>query len=231
MGGFLVGKLVFMDRNSLNAASMRITDYRDLMRELNRVQPGLTKAVRAEARKVAEPLRASVRAGIPKTAPLAKPVKGGGMVTKIGRLSWGRGKPADSAVFDTRAPRKNRDKSSLIKIKVSSPATVMADMMGRSGKFINARPLAKGTRSNSAIVPSGKYKGEVGYRYTNRNGEIVGRIHRVRNQGKGLIRALGTSASRYVWKSAERGLPATKRAVSAVIQTAIDRVNYNLRTK
>lgn len=223
-----------MTRDSLNAASMRITDYRDLMRALNKVEPGLSKKVRANARRVAEPLRREIKAGIPKTAPLSKPLKGGGMVTPIGRLSWGRGKPADSAVFDTRAPRKMKDKTSLIKIKVGSPATVMADMMGRSGRWINAKSIATGTKSNSATYVTRDGRVIEGYRYTyhTKQGAVIGgRQHRIRNQGRGLIKALGSQGSRWVWKSAERGLPAAKRAVSQVMQDAIVLVNESLRTR
>jgi hypothetical protein len=213
---------------------MRITDYRDLMRALNKVEPGLSKKVRAEARRVAEPLRREIKAGIPKTAPLSKPLKGGGMVTPIGRLSWGRGKPADSAVFDTRAPRKMKDKTSLIKIKVGSPATVMADMMGRSGRWVNAKPIATGTKSNTATYVTRDGRVIEGYRYTyhTKQGAVIGgRQHRIRNQGRGLIKALGSQGSRWVWKSAERGLPAAKRAVSQVMQDAIVLVNESLRTR
>lgn len=206
MGGFLIGKLVCMAVPT-NAAYLTVTDYRDLLREIRKIEPGMMKQFRQDARKIGNPLRNQIRRGIPLSAPLSKPVSGGGMVTPVGRLSWGRGVAANKAVLETRIPARSKREGALVKVVVSSPATVLADMAGRSGRYIGQRRIAGGTRSNSMIVPSGKYKGEVGYAYTYRNGKIAGRRHRnTGGQGLGLIRGLGSHPSRYVYKAAEKGL-------------------------
>lgn len=209
---------------SSNGSYMSVTDYRDLMRELNKIEPKLSAVVRKDIRRVASPLRDAVKAGIPATRPLS------GMSNRIGRLAWGRNLNARSVVIDTRAPKVKPGSivGSIVKLRASSAATVLADMAGRSGKYINARPYAKGTKANQMIVTKGKYKGQVGYPYTYRDG-VSGRVHKINSQGRQMIDRLGGKASRYAWPAAERGLPAAKMEVKRILEQAYDRINRDLR--
>lgn len=211
---------------SSNGSYMSVTDYRDLMKGLRKIEPTLVKAVRKDIRKAASPLRDSVKNAIPASRPIY------GMESRIGRLSWGAGKPARSVVIDTRAPRVKPGSivGSLVKLVAGSPATVLADMAGRSGRYVNARPYAKGTKKNSMLVTKGKYKGELGYAYTYRDG-VRGRVHKINSQGRKLIAGLGGNASRYAWPAAERGLPAAKMEVKKILEQAYDIINRDLRTK
>jgi hypothetical protein len=214
-----------------NGATLKITDYRDLLRELRKIEPSLVREMKANIRQDAAPLRQSVRNNIPGSAPLSH------MVTPVGRLSWGRGKPAKSAVFDTRVPKKaTNGKSSLIKIVVGSPATVLADMAGKTGKYVGTRKFATGAKANSMPITRGKYKGEMGYAYTYRDGNVSGRKHRnTGGQGRGLITGLsgraGKGASRYVWPAAEKGLPATRRLVKVRLEQYFNIINDSMRTR
>jgi hypothetical protein len=210
-----------------NNAYMRFTDYRDLLKTLRQVDSALAKKVRKDVRKEIGPMRTGIRNSIPASAPLS------GMVNRIGRLQWNEGKPARSVVIDTRPSRAARKglTGSLVKLVVGSPATVMSDMAGRSGAWIGARPLAKGTKKAAMVVKNGKYKGQMGYAYTYKNG-VSGRIHRnTGGQGRGMIQNLGNTASRYVWPAAERALPETRLAVRRVLEDAYDSINSDLRSK
>lgn len=217
---------------------MTVTDYRDLVKVLRQIDPALLREMRKNIRNDADPLRKSVRQGIPVASPLR------GMrpdVNKIGRLAWGRGKQANSAVISTKVPRGKSPtgRTSLAKIVVSSAATVMADMAGKSGAWVGKRPLAKGTGNNKATVPFGKYKGQVGYRYTYHTAEgtfIAGRIHRnTGRQGRAMISKLnnvvGHKASHFVWPKAEQGLPAAKDNIRVTLNHYIDIVNRELRSR
>lgn len=231
MEGFLIGKLIGMASPVSNGATLKITDYRDLLRELRKIEPSLVREMKANIRQDAAPLRDSMRNAIPGSAPLSN------MTTPIGRLSWGRGKPAKSVVFDSRIPKKAYNgKMTLIRLVAGSPATVLADMAGKTGKYIGARPFAGSTKSNSMPITRGKYKGEMGYAYTYRGGVISGRKHRnTGGQGRGLITNLsgraGKGASRFVWPAAEKGLPATRRLVKARLDQYFDIINHNMRTR
>ena len=206
------------------AVTITVSDYRQLFTELNKIEPGLTKAMRTEIRAIAVPLRNSVKQGIPKSAPLI-----GIQRIKIGRLGWGEGKPATSVNLDTRRPsKKKREGTALARLVVPSAASALTDMAGKSGRFVGKRPLAKGNGSYSAVVPSGKYKGEVGYRYTYRNGVVAGRIHRNTGaQGRGLIRGLNRygQASRWVYKNVDKALPRTRIEIIKVVDKYIAIVN------
>ncbi len=214
-----------MASSTPNGANLKVTDYRDLMRELRKIEPSLVKQMKANIRQDAQPLRQAIRSGIPGDSPMR--------VSKIGRLNWGKGKPAKSAVFDTRVRNKvTNGKTSLVRIVVGSPATVLADMAGKTGKYVGARKMAEGTKSNSLPITRGKYKGEMGYAYTYRDGNVSGRKHRnTGGQGRGLISKLGNKPSRYVWPSAEKGLPATKRLVQQRVEQYFKIINDGMRTR
>ena len=201
------------------------------MRELRKIEPTLAKQVRKDFRKIAAPVQKGVKNSIPATAPLS------GMVTPIGRLSWGRGKPAKNATIDTRLPRKNSLTGTLVKIRVGSAATVLADMAGRTGSWINAKPMAGATKNNEGVYMTSARSGNKiirGYRYTyhTKRGPVIGgRVHRIKNQGRGLIAKLGKKASRYAWPGAEAALPQARSEMRKVLEDAYTIVNANMRKK
>lgn len=217
-----------------SAIFITVTDYRDLLREIRKIEPDMMKRFRQDARKIGNPLRDQIRKGIPKTRPISgmSPVTKAGNAS-IGRLVWGaNGVAPNKAVLNTRIPPRDQKKGSLIKIVASSAATVMADMAGRSGRYIGARPLAKGTKSNSMPVLSGKYKGQMGYAYTYPSGLVSGRIHRnTGGQGRGMIESLGNKPSRFVYKAAEASLPTVRVEMARVVDKYCAIVNRNLRSK
>ena len=101
--------------------------------------------------------------------------------------------------------------TTLLRIKVNSPATVLADMAGRSGRFVGA-----GYRSSGFS------------REFQRNGRTI-RRRTTREGGEKFIESLnakiGKSASRFVWPSAESALPAVRQAVDRRLQEAFTLIN------
>lgn len=217
-----------------------VSGYRQMMTDLRRIEPNLVSEMRRKIREIGNPVRDSIRAGIPKTAKLSQ-MRGETKVapSSVGRLVWGAGVVANKAVLDTRKPtRKTKAGTSLVKIRVSSPATVMADMAGRSGKYIGQKPYAAGTKSNmhtyitkdGRVITGYKYQ----YRRKNEDGslEIVvgGRRHRnTGGQGRGMISGLGGRGSRYVYPAAEKGLPTAREEIRKVVNGYIARVNRSKR--
>ena len=228
MGGFVVGRLDYMGIVK-PAMTLSVSGYREMMRDLRAIEPGLVTEMRREVRRIGNPVRDAIRSGIPKTAPLTN------MTNKVGRLSWGTtggGKvAANKTVLNTRVPRrKAKEGTSLVKIISSSPATVMADMAGRSGRYIGEKPYATGVKSNSMPIVRGKYKGEMGYRYTYRDGTVSGRKHRnTGGQGRGMIQNLGVRPSRFVYPAAAKGIGPARREIALVVNKYIQIVNRNKR--
>lgn len=220
-----------------DASYVSVTDYRDLLRSLNQVEPKLASVFRAKVREAVAPLRDGVKQNIPMSAPLGKPAKGGGMVTSIGRLSWGFEKRPNTVLIDTRAPRSNKGRlsGSIVKLRVTAPATVFADMAGRSGKYIGARRIAGATRRNTMVWITNDGRRIEGYRYTyhTKEGAIIGgRVHRnTGGQGRALIRSLGKRPSRYAWPGAIRNLPATRKKVINIFENPIASINREMRSR
>jgi hypothetical protein len=212
-------------------AYISITDANYLFKELKKLEPAIYKDLKANIRSDVQPMQKAVKQGIPGNAPL-RGIAG----NKIGRLRWGEGKPAKSVLISQKSPRKPRSDgkpvAAFVALRVASAATVLTDMAGASMKYVGKRPLAKGNGNYSAIVPSGKYKGQMGYKYTYRNGVVAGRIHaNTGKQGRGLIRGLdarGGKASRWVWKNAEKQLPATVNNVQQTMNKTMAQMNRTM---
>lgn len=215
-----------------NASYLTVTNYRDLLRQMRKIEPGMLKDFRREARKIGNPMRNQISQGIPRSAALSNMTP---QVNKVGRLAWGRGVAANKAVLDTRIPPKSKKEGALIRVVVSSPATVMADMAGRSGKYIGKREIAAGTKSNTYAYETRDGRVIFGYKYTyhRRDGEVIGgRRHKNTGaQGRAMIRGLGKKPSRYVYPSAEKSLPAVRIQMMQVVDKYCVAFNRVLRSR
>jgi hypothetical protein len=187
-----------------------LTDYRIIRRELRKLEPELLKEMRAEYRALAKPLGEQIQSVIRSTRVPSQ------MHTKIGRLSWDVNprqtiQPTKFGI-KTAPKRSSAEVTSLVSLRFRSAPLVLADMAGRVGNY-DSRPLAKGTPKSGMVVTSGKYKGEMGYAYTYRDG-VRGRVHRNNGQGRKLVEKLdaaaGRRASHMVYKGAEAALPAVR---------------------
>ena len=213
-------------------SGLYITDYRDIIAELNRVQPTLINQMKKEYRRIAKPVQRDVKNAIPSEPPTSgrhrlKPSNAprSGFIPRVvpGRLTWGANgengnKQVDAVAIQTpsekkaaRVYRKNKtDAASIARLKVENAGTVLADMAGRSGKYINKRPRTR------VYKYSGSATGE--------------RSHRINNQGRGMIRALDKKGkpSRFVWKAAEKALPKVERDAKQVLNVAIQVINKRM---
>jgi hypothetical protein len=212
-------------------SGLYLTDYNELIRELNRVQPTLINQMKKDYRKIATPVQRAVRNGIELDPPtsgrhVSKPqnTRSGFIpLAKPGRLTWGsnfqnRNKPVKSVLIQTpsekRAKRvysKNKtDAASVARLKVENAGVVLADMAGKTGEWINKKPRTKS------------------YKYSrSKTGE---RTHRINNQGRGMIKALNKKGkpSRFVWKAAETALPKAERDAKQVLSKAIAVINKRM---
>jgi hypothetical protein len=210
-------------------AGLYLTDYNDLIRELNRVQPTLVKQMQKDYRKIAKPVQLAVKNGIPTTPPTSgihtkKPQttrSGFYPVVVPGRLTWGanfqnKSKSVKSVLIQTPSASKARRSMtkfkttsfSIARLTVDNAAVVLADMAGKSGKYINSKSRTR--EYNYSRSKTGK------------------RTHRINNQGRSMIRALGGRPSRFAWPSAEKALPKAKAESKLVLQKAYSIINKRM---
>jgi len=210
-------------------SGLYLTDYNDLIRELNRVQPTLVKGLQKDYRKIAKPVQSAVKTGIPVAPPTSgihrktpqRTRSGFYPVVQPGRVTWGanyqnKSKPVRSVLIETpsasKAPRTmKRFKTgsfSIARLRINNAAVVLADMAGATGKDID------------------KYSETREYDYSrSRTGK---RRHRINGQGRAMIKALGGKASRFTWPSAEKALPKAKGEVKVVLQKAYSIINRRM---
>jgi len=212
-----------------NRTGLYITDYRDLIRELNRVQPSLVKQLQREHKEIAKPMQKAVKGAIPLNPPTSgihkkrpqRTVSGFYPRVVPGRLTWGandqnKATPVRSVKIETpsaakaaRAMRRSKTNvASIARLRIDNAAVVMADMAGRSGKWIN-----KKSRTNE-------------YQYS-RSATGV-RRHRINNQGRGMIRALGSKGSRFVWPAADKSMPMVRMQTTRSLQKAYTAINRRM---
>lgn len=190
----------------VSVSSPSVNNVRELQRRLKALDPALRKALLREAKAPAKPIQAAVRSRLGSVSVPS------GMTQ--GRLNWnaatdakGRVHPPTDVKIEFRTKSSGfRNVTSLVRVRAASPAVAFLDMAGRSGRYIDAG--YKGT-GETRVYP---YKGGV-------------RRHKVRGQGRALIRAVGGSASRFVYPSAESALPQAMREVDNVLKAFASKVN------
>jgi len=208
-------------------SGLYLTDYNDLIRELNRVQPSLINQMKKDYRKIAKPVQTAVKSGIKSEPPttgrhVSRPQNtASGFIPLVipGRLTWGansqnKNKRVDSVLIKTPSEKKAKriysrngtDAASVARLQVDNAAVVMADMARKTGK----------SRMTREYPYSGSRTGT--------------RRHKVNGQGTGMIRALNKhgTASRFVWPAAETALPKAKEESKIVLNKAITAINRRM---
>lgn len=200
-------------------AVVSVTDYRNLILTMRKINPALVRAFRKRQRQVGQPVVDGIRSGISSFRPSR------GMVTKVGRLSWSmtmnQSKDVSSVVIRDRKrkPRSSFPLIGIVQARTLSAPVALYDMAGRSGAYINKNDM---TREYDYTGPQkGKPAGQLGRRK-----------HRIRGQGQALInRALKSRASRFVYPGAEDKLSAVRTQMQVVVNDAVNLVNSMLRKK
>jgi hypothetical protein len=187
-------------RSGVGAGDFSVQDVRELQKRLKAIEPRLRTELVRDVKRIARPLESDIKSNIPSVAPLS------GMGKDRGRLGWGVGVPANKTLIQFRTSAGGKSlTTSLVRVKVSSPATVLADMAGRSGRFIG-----EGRRNDNASASEKR-----------RNASPA----KGRKFIESLNRALGSGASRMAWPAAERSRDAVRVAIEQVLRQAYDRIN------
>lgn len=184
-----------------------VSNYYNMLTSLRTVDKELLKEFRKNARSIGKPVQQAIRNAIPGTPPIP------GMRRRVvpGRVTWGVGKPAKSALIRLKNPRKFQvgERTAILSVRVASPATVIADMAGKGTVVGRAKitPVYAYSRAKSGF-----------------------RTHRINGQGDAMIRALSVSggASRFVWKGAESALPEARAEFKNAVDDAVYTINREL---
>lgn len=190
-------------------AEVHLSEYYNLIKVLREVDKELLKEFRKKAKAIVKPVQQEIRAKIP-TAP---PIRGMRRRIEPGRVTWGTGKPAKSALIRLKNPRKfqGEKRISIASVHMRSPATIIADFAGKSNKI------------------TGKNKVTPVYAYSRSKSGF--RQHKLNGQGEAMIRQLNLvkgDSSRMIWPGAEKGLPGARDEMQSAINDVVVRVNAEL---
>lgn len=200
----------------LNETSLVISDYKDILRQLNKLEPGLASALKNNLKEIAEIPRAAVRAEIPSQPPLR------GMKRRLSPVgkTWNTRNNARTVTIKmgTKAAKPSfREKQiGLVKLVISSPATIIADMAGRG----NMKSSIDGQKTDWYVYPNAEG--------TTENTRPRLRRHRVNGQGRAMVRALGAEPSRFVYPAVEKKMPEVVNRVDDLIGYVIKEIERDV---
>lgn len=188
-----------------------VQEIRTLQKKLKAIEPSLRTQFMRDVKFIGKEPERAIRNSIPNEPPLRR-----GMSKPSATLQWGKvtkgaksgGAKSTTIRFRTKAGGKSLN-STLLAIRVNSAATSVADMAGRSRRYIGAG--YKGSGMSKAIrrtYADGSQSVEFKRKATAKAGETF-----IRN----LNNALGSSPSRRVWKAVEKDLPQISKSVQFVV--------------
>jgi hypothetical protein len=201
-------EIATFSRSGADVNSLSVKDIRNLQKRLKEIDPKLRTQLLRDAKQVAEPTVTAVKSAIGSVTPNS------GMLRPGARLNWNNaidGKGRSHKALDVKPQFRTSESgrsntTSLVRVKVGNPAVTLADMGGRSGRYLNAG------YKGSGFTKEYSYKGGA-------------RRHRVNGQFKGIESKIGGSASRFVWPAAEKSLPAARDAIEKILRDAYTRIN------
>ena len=191
---------------------LSVQELRNLQKRLKAIEPGLRTQFMRDIKKIAVIPNEAIKSAIPATPPLSG-MKG------LTNVSWGVGKPAKSTsiIFRTRSSGSGLN-TTLLRIRVNSVATAIADIAGRSG-----RSIGQGKRGS----------GMTAFVKRTRSGELIAVARRTPYAAgaefvQNLNRRANNKPSRFAWKAVEKDLPALQARVSMVIKSYEKIANYRM---
>jgi len=189
-------------------SDLSVTDVRELQKRLKAIDPMLRTQLVRDAKKIAAPTVSAIKSAVASVTPNS------GMLRPGTRLNWnnaidgkGRSHKANDVKPQFRTSASGRsDTTSLVRVKVGNPAVTLADMGGRSGRYMNAG------YKGSGYTKEYSYKGGT-------------RRHKVNGQFRGVQEKIGGSQSRFVWPAAEDAIPSARAAIEKILRDAYTRIN------
>jgi len=185
---------------NVGANDISVLDVRELQKRMRDAGPNFRAEFMRDVKDIAKPLESKIKSTIRGIEPLS------GFRKDRGRLGWGTATAVDKTLVQFRTSMGGRSlTTTLLRIKIFSPAVIIMDMAGRSGKHIG-----EGRRNDNSPPTT---------RRRNAN----------RNKGEAFIaslnREIGGRASRFIYPAAEDSLPELSQKTQRVLDDAMRRFN------
>jgi hypothetical protein len=184
-----------------------VKDIRELQKNLKSIEPELRRQFVRDIKKIGKQAQKPIVQAIKRVSPPS------GMRFNYGVTGWGRGMAADKTQvrFRTQSGSKSLT-TSLVSVRLQSPAANILDMAGRSGRSVGAGYMGSGRTRE--FVRRDKF----------------GNLHKMtrattRDNGRNFIDNLNAAsgvmqnnASRMAWPSVEKNLPEIEREIDNIIR-------------
>lgn len=181
-----------------------LTDFREIRRELGKIEPSLRREFDKSIRDIAKPGQQILKGAIPTSPPLSG-------FNHSGRTAWRSSNPKAVRIYKPKSGRnKGKLTATIVGLRVMSAAVTLADMAGRSGSYFGGKGV---TRQYS------------------RNGRTL--THKIsRSSGAqfsyDLNVRLNHRPSRLAWPSIESKLTDIEKEIEKVIRKASAQLNGRL---
>jgi hypothetical protein len=188
-------------------ATYSVKDIRTLQQNLRDIEPELKRQFVRDIKKIGKEAQKPIVQSIKKVTPLS------GMRFNYGRLGWGRGVAADKTkiIFRTQAGGRSLT-TSLVRVKLESPAASLADMAGRSGRSIGRGYQGTGrTRPFMRRMRNGEVQQITRLTTAAAGREFVSNLN-------GMAGVTKDSASRMAWPSVEKNLPNIEKRIDEIVR-------------
>lgn len=189
-----------------------VQEIRNLQKKLKAIEPSLRTEFMREVKTIGKTPEKAIKNSIDNQAPLSGLDPSGR--GKNAKLQWGKTKRGSGGAksttirFRTKAGGKSLT-TTLLGIRVNSAATSVADMAGRSGRYVGAGFKGSGrTRPTVRTYKDGSQSVTFTKPATRKAGEAF-----IRN----LNNRLGNKPSRMAWKAVEKDLPQISRTIQYVV--------------
>ena len=188
-------------------------DVKQMKRKLNKIEPGLrnefVKEIKAVGRDAAKPIKKAIK----EISPLS------GMTSHSGKTAWGIGKPIDSTTIRSKLRSGGKTMTtSLVSIRLNSPAINILDMAGRSGRSVGKgkrnsgyTPVVRRTADGGLVAYARRTPAEAGQKFIANLNQVAGVVKR--------------AASRIAWPSIEKDLPRVEKDIDKVVLKYYRRAN------
>jgi hypothetical protein len=185
-----------------------VKDIRELQRKLREIEPKLRTEFMREVKTIGKTPERAIKAAIPNEAPIS------GLAKPGATLQWGKAKRgsggAKSTTIRFRTASGGRSlTTTLLGIRVNSAATSVADMAGRSKRYVGAGYKSSGrSKPIRRTYADGSQSVEFTRRATRKAGNAF-----IRN----LNSEIGNRPSRMAWKAVEKDLPQISKTIQYVV--------------
>lgn len=200
------------DRGS--KAYIEVADWNYLIRELGKINKELYKEMKRDFKEAAKPVKNEIARSIRASGIGRSQMRGFKKAVIPGRVTWGSGKPAASAIIALPRVNAKKGKFQIVRISVASPATIIADMAGKSNRATNAKAYTD--VYPYSLSPSGVRSHKI---------TITGSRKFILN----LNAAIGGRASRMIYPGAEKAQPAATDEIGQIVGKALATINRRLK--